>query len=110
MLNIDIGDNKTIKEFCCIRVAYVFVHVALVAEDDPPLYKIRVETGPGCLQGRELVELLIELFWEVRESKHLAAMPLPLAHFYLFIFFFQLCLNNNFVYRSNCVNMAIQCK
>ena len=23
------------------------------AEDDPPLYKTRVETGPGCLQGRE---------------------------------------------------------
>ena len=28
------------------------------------------------------MELLIELFWEVRESKHLAAMPLPLAHFF----------------------------
>jgi len=32
--------------------------------------------------ARERVELLIELFWEVRESKHLAAMPLPLAHFF----------------------------
>ena len=33
---------------------------------------------------RERVELLIELFWEVRGSKHLAAMPLPLAHFFLY--------------------------
>ena len=28
------------------------------------------------------MELLIELFWEVRENKHLAEMPLPLAHFF----------------------------
>ena len=28
------------------------------------------------------MELLIELFWEVRENKHLAEMPLPLALFF----------------------------
>ena len=33
---------------------------------------------------RERVELLIELFWEVRENKHLAEMPLPLALFFQF--------------------------
>jgi len=36
------------------------------------------------LFARERVELLIEFFWEVQENKHLAEMPLPLAHFFQF--------------------------
>ena len=51
------------------------------------------------------MELLIELFGEVRESKHLAAMPLPLAHFFqvLLSFYVESCtlelkLLSNFVY------------
>ena len=41
------------------------------AEDDPLLYKLG-----SRLFARERVELLIELFWEVRESKHLATLHL----------------------------------
>ena len=40
------------------------------AEDDPPLYKLG--SKPVQAVCRERVELLIELFWEVRENKHLA--------------------------------------
>ena len=36
------------------------------AEDDPPLYKLG--SKPVQMFARERVELLIELFWEVRES------------------------------------------
>ena len=50
------------------------------AEDDPPLHKLG--SKPVQAVSRERVELLIELFWEVREKKHLAEMPLPLAHFF----------------------------
>ena len=39
------------------------------AEDDPPLYKLG--SKPVQAVCRERVELLIELFWEVRENKHL---------------------------------------
>ena len=54
--------------------------VSQVAEDEPPLYKLG--SKPVQAVCRERVELLIELFWEVRENKHLAEMPLPLAHFF----------------------------
>ena len=42
------------------------------AEDDPPLYKLG--SKPVQAVCRERVELLIEVFWEVRENKYLACM------------------------------------
>ena len=41
-----------------------------VAEDDPPLYKLGLKLVQAVCKGES--GLLIDLFWEVRESKHLA--------------------------------------
>ena len=45
------------------------------AEDDPPLYKFGSKQVQAVCKGESGA-----LFWEVRESKHSAAMPLPHWH------------------------------
>ena len=56
------------------------------AEDDPMLYKSGSKQVQAVCKGES--GALNWAFWEVWENKHLASMPLPLAHFFQFFFLF----------------------
>jgi len=76
-------DRKTVEYK---RSCSCYFHQSGACWDNPPLYKLGLKPVQAVCKGES--GALNWAFWEVWENKHLAAIPLPLAHFIHFFFSF----------------------